>query len=109
MATKISKKAAKRIAELFNELSVVRMFTDEANVKTPEGRAQWLRWMNNGIKAARELQDDYGIVLPYWSDVVSSDEAVEKATGYMRMLVEADKQQADSEYRARMSFCRIDA
>lgn len=95
----ISKKAAKRIGELFNTLSVARMFTDEANTKTAEGRDQWIRWMDNGIEAARELANVYGITVPYWADVAASDEGVQKATGFIRMLVEADKAEAERAHR----------
>lgn len=99
MKTQISKKAAKRIGELFNTISVSRLFTDEANTKTAEGRDQWVRWMDNGIEAARELRDSFGITLPYWTAMIESDESIEKATGFMRQMVKWDQQQAEHEHR----------
>ena len=95
----ISKKAAKRIGELFNTVTVSRLFTDDANTKTPEGRDLWVRWFDQGAEAARELHESFGISLPYWTDVISSPEAMEKATGFIRMMVKWDMEQAEHEHR----------
>jgi len=94
----ISRKHAEHIGELVNTITVARMFTDPqaCNMKTPEGRDQWLRWHDNAVLAARTLRDVYGITIPGFAEDIDGDA---KGTGLIRWMVKCDKEQAEHEAR----------
>jgi hypothetical protein len=94
---KLAKKHAANISELFNTITVARMFTDEANTKTAEGRDQWLRWHDNAMAAARELRDEYGITVPYLTERLDAEE--DKGPAFIRWMVKCDKEAAEAAHR----------